>query len=65
MSEPAPAPDPLPSTADPRRICQAPIEGFALRHDDHVDGELARFRKLASIGGRYLEQAGCDAVRRS
>jgi phosphatidylglycerophosphate synthase len=29
---------------------------------DYVDGELARFRGLASLGGRWLEQAGCYAV---
>ncbi len=29
---------------------------------DYVDGELARYRQLASMGGRYLEQAGCYAV---
>jgi hypothetical protein len=29
---------------------------------DYVDGELARWRGTASLGGRYLEQAGCYAV---
>jgi phosphatidylglycerophosphate synthase len=36
------------------------VQGYLLL--DYVDGELARYSGKASLGGRFLEQAGCYAV---